>query len=270
MISHNDIKNLVSEWELREDIIEKDYVIGWILWGIGSAPDLGQKWAFKGGTSLKKCYIETWRFSEDLDFSVISNKQYDFGRIISHIEREFRLYGLNVEGKIKQDKVVQSSFLKFSGLLEKLGLSNLEEQKLSIKLEVDTNPPRGWNIENTLINNVYMINVAHYDLPSLYATKLHACFFRKYTKGRDFYDLFWYIGKKITPNLTLLNNAIRQTEGYNPNLTEDNFRKFVLSELKKINFKIVRSDVERFLEDKNELKLLQFEIIKDTLSREFQ
>ena len=71
MISHNDIKNLVSEWELREDIIEKDYVIGWILWGIGSAPDLGQKWAFKGGTSLKKCYIETWRFSEDLDFTVL-------------------------------------------------------------------------------------------------------------------------------------------------------------------------------------------------------
>ncbi len=71
MISHNDIKNLVSEWGLREDIIEKDYVIGWILWGIGSDPDLGQKWAFKGGTSLKKCYIETWRFSEDLDFTVL-------------------------------------------------------------------------------------------------------------------------------------------------------------------------------------------------------
>ena len=71
MISHNDIKNLVSEWGLREDIIEKDYVIGWILWGIGTDPDLGQKWAFKGGTSLKKCYVETWRFSEDLDFTVL-------------------------------------------------------------------------------------------------------------------------------------------------------------------------------------------------------
>ena len=71
MISHNDIKNLVSEWGLREDIIEKDYVIGWVLWGIGSDPDLGRKWAFKGGTSLKKCYIETWRFSEDLDFTVL-------------------------------------------------------------------------------------------------------------------------------------------------------------------------------------------------------
>jgi len=71
MISHNDIKNLVSEWGLREDVIEKDYVIGWLLWGIGSAPDIGNVWAFKGGTSLKKCYIETWRFSEDLDFTVL-------------------------------------------------------------------------------------------------------------------------------------------------------------------------------------------------------
>ena len=71
MITHQEIKNLVSEWGLREDVIEKDYIIGWVLWGIGSDPDLSQKWAFKGGTSLKKCYIETFRFSEDLDFTVL-------------------------------------------------------------------------------------------------------------------------------------------------------------------------------------------------------
>ncbi len=73
MISHEDIKNLVSEWRLREDIIEKDYVIGWVLWGIGSDPDIGHKWVFKGGTCIKKCYIETYRFSEDLDFTVLPN-----------------------------------------------------------------------------------------------------------------------------------------------------------------------------------------------------
>jgi len=71
MIIHQEIKNLVTEWGLREGIIEKDYVIGWVLWGIGSDPELGAYWAFKGGTSLKKCYIETWRFSEDLDFTVM-------------------------------------------------------------------------------------------------------------------------------------------------------------------------------------------------------
>jgi len=76
VILHQEIKNLVSEWGLREDIIEKDYVIGWVLWGIGMEPGLSANWAFKGGTSLKKCYIETWRFSEDLDFTVMPNGPY--------------------------------------------------------------------------------------------------------------------------------------------------------------------------------------------------
>lgn len=71
MISHEDIKNLVTESGLREDIIEKDYVIGWVLWGISSAPELADKWIFKGGTCIKKCYVETYRFSEDLDFTVV-------------------------------------------------------------------------------------------------------------------------------------------------------------------------------------------------------
>ncbi len=76
MILHQEIKNLVSEWGLREDVIEKDYVIGWVLWGISKEKDLSANWAFKGETSLKKCYIETWRFSEDLDFTVMSNGPY--------------------------------------------------------------------------------------------------------------------------------------------------------------------------------------------------
>ncbi len=71
MITHQEIKNLEFEWRLREDVIEKDYVIGWVLWGIGNDPELGASWAFKGGTALKKCFVETWRFSEDLDFTVM-------------------------------------------------------------------------------------------------------------------------------------------------------------------------------------------------------
>lgn len=71
MIGHQELKNLVIEWGLREDVIEKDYVIGWLLWGIASEAELKNSWAFKGGTALKKCYVETWRFSEDLDFTVL-------------------------------------------------------------------------------------------------------------------------------------------------------------------------------------------------------
>ncbi|TAK36084.1 MAG: WYL domain-containing protein [Chloroflexota bacterium] len=71
MISRAELNERIREWELREDVVEKDYVIGWVLWGIGSDPRLSASWAFKGGTCLKKCYVETYRFSEDLDFTVL-------------------------------------------------------------------------------------------------------------------------------------------------------------------------------------------------------
>jgi len=71
MIGRAHIDERVQEWGLREDIVEKDYVLGWVLWGIGADPNLGIHWVFKGGTCLKKCYIETYRFSEDLDFTVL-------------------------------------------------------------------------------------------------------------------------------------------------------------------------------------------------------
>ena len=71
LITRADLNERIQEWGLREDVVEKDYVIGWALWGIGSDPRLSASWAFKGGTCLKKCYLETYRFSEDLDFTVL-------------------------------------------------------------------------------------------------------------------------------------------------------------------------------------------------------
>jgi len=73
MISRVSLNERVQEWGLREDVVEKDYVLGWILWGIGSEAALRERWVFKGGTCLKKCYIETYRFSEDLDFTVLED-----------------------------------------------------------------------------------------------------------------------------------------------------------------------------------------------------
>lgn len=71
MIARADIVALSTEWSLREDVVEKDYVLGWVLWGVGQDDVLRDAWVFKGGTCLKKCYIETYRFSEDLDFTVL-------------------------------------------------------------------------------------------------------------------------------------------------------------------------------------------------------
>ncbi len=58
------------EFGLSPQVIEKDYTLGWLLAGIAANPEIGQSWVFKGGTCLKKCYFETYRFSEDLDFTL--------------------------------------------------------------------------------------------------------------------------------------------------------------------------------------------------------
>ncbi|MDQ2728410.1 MAG: nucleotidyl transferase AbiEii/AbiGii toxin family protein [Actinomycetota bacterium] len=87
MISRADLVERVREWGLAEQIVEKDYVLGWVLWGIGTDPVLGNQWVFKGGTCLKKCYIETYRFSEDLDFTVLPDGAVLPDDVLPHIGR---------------------------------------------------------------------------------------------------------------------------------------------------------------------------------------
>ena len=220
--------------------------------------------SFVGGTALRILF-NMRRFSEDLDFSLINKKGYNFSELNSQLVKEFKLLGLNLEAKPKEERIVNSSMLKFEGLLKELGMSMLKTQKFSIKLEIDTNPPEGWHLENTIVNKVYLLNIMHFDLPSMFATKLHACFYRKYLKGRDFYDLVWYIGKKTVPNFTVLNNAFKQAQGKDAGLNKDNFKSFLLEKIEKINFEETKKDVERFLEDKSELALLDYKLVRDSI-----
>ncbi|VAX35127.1 hypothetical protein MNBD_UNCLBAC01-2120 [hydrothermal vent metagenome] len=221
--------------------------------------------AFLGGTSLRILF-NLRRFSEDLDFSLIKKEGYSTEEINKKFIKAFGLYGFRVETKMKSVGAVQSIMMKFVGLLKELGLSNLPQQKLLIKWDVDTNPPLGGNVIDTIVNKTYVFGVSHYDLPSLYAGKLHACFYRTYTKGRDFYDFAWYLGKKIKPNLTLLNNSIRQSQEKDENLNDKNFKNFLLRNIERINFNEVRKDVERFLEDKNELNIFDLKMFQNTIN----
>lgn len=211
--------------------------------------------AFTGGTALRILY-DTRRFSEDLDFSLVGAKSYDFKTLTAGLVRHFELNNLEVECKPKVEKTAHSAFLKFPGILKELGLGAFAGQKLSIKLEVDTNPPKGGILTETTLNKTYIFSVKHFDLPSMFATKLHACFFRKYTKGRDFYDLVWYLGRKVSPNLDLLNNAIRQTEKKAPGITTANLKDFMLGRLERVDFKAAVADVRRFIPDENELRVI--------------
>src|SRR5437764_5573177 len=77
MITKQDIMDFAREFSLEAKTVEKDYVLGWLLAGIATRQELMDKWIFKGGTCLKKCYFETYRFSEDLDFTLIDEAPAD-------------------------------------------------------------------------------------------------------------------------------------------------------------------------------------------------
>lgn len=225
--------------------------------------------AFTGGTALRVLF-DLRRFSEDLDFSLINKKGYDFQRFVGQVKSEISLNGLTLEARPKDEKTVHSTLLKFPGLPHRLGISPLKDQILSIKIEIDTNPPRGGGVGTTVVNKTYLFTVRHLDLPSLFATKICACFYRKYQKGRDFYDFLWYLGKRVVPNYPLLNNAIEQMQGRSPGISAENIQDFLLEKLKRVELKSLAADVERFLEDKSELKLFaKTETLKSIIQTAF-
>ncbi|MGH7887590.1 MAG: nucleotidyl transferase AbiEii/AbiGii toxin family protein, partial [Candidatus Binatia bacterium] len=77
MIDRREIIDAATRFALNPHIIEKDWVLGWVLAGIYAHQELTDCWVFKGGTCLKKCYFETYRFSEDLDFTLTNNAHID-------------------------------------------------------------------------------------------------------------------------------------------------------------------------------------------------
>lgn len=95
MVPRAALQARAAEWGLAEEVIEKDYVLGWLLWGIGSDPVLRDHWIFKGGTCLKKCFVETYRFSEDLDFTVLEGGPLEpdalipvLGELLDRVEQQ--------------------------------------------------------------------------------------------------------------------------------------------------------------------------------------
>jgi predicted nucleotidyltransferase component of viral defense system len=79
MIDRQEILEFAGEVGLEANVVEKDYVLGWMLAGIAQHPQTRDTWLFKGGTCLKKCYFETYRFSEDLDFTLLEASQVEEG-----------------------------------------------------------------------------------------------------------------------------------------------------------------------------------------------
>ncbi len=223
-----------------------------------------QNLVFTGGTALRLLY-RTNRYSEDLDFSLLHSEGFEFQTLLEKVAKDLKLQGLGCEVYPRKEKTVRTADCRFPGLLKEFNLSDLPEQKLTLKWEIDTRPPKGGKTEVELVTTPISYAVTVFDLPSLFALKLHALFFRRYRKGRDVYDLVWYLGRGVMPNLKLLNNAIRQTQGGGSEIKEREFPGWVEDELEAVDWKAVRLELERFVLDPNELEHLKFPKVKSLL-----
>lgn len=209
--------------------------------------------AFHGGTALRFLY-GLRRFSEDLDFALENpSSNFDLQYYLKKLREMFISEGYKLEIRSNLDKTVQSAFLKFQGLPYELGFSPYKNENLSIKIEVDTHPPAGAVLANTIVRKYFFLNLHHHDRASLLAGKIHALLSRKFTKGRDLYDLLWYLSDPNwpEPNFVFLKNALIQT-GWEKDIPDErNWRAILVEEISSLDWKKIGTDVKPFLEEKD-------------------
>lgn len=216
--------------------------------------------SFVGGTALRFLY-NLPRFSEDLDFSLETAAGYAPVKWLEKAKRDLAAAGFDVAMTWNDRKTVHVAWVRFAELLKAVGLSGMADQKLSIKIEVDTRPPAGAVPVTELVNRHNLVfAVRHHDLPSLMAGKVHALLVRAYPKGRDWYDFLWYRAQRppVEPNPELLQNALDQTEGAGQYDAKE-WRETVRKRLEVLNAEVLRDDVAPFLERPEEARWLELE-----------
>ena len=214
--------------------------------------------ALQGGTALRFLYALP-RSSEDLDFALERpSAAYNLRDLLARIQRLFEAEGYRIRLRISERKVVQAAFVRFPGLFLDLGLPGQTEETFSVKLEVDTRPPSGAGLEVTVVRRHIALRMQHHDQASLLAGKLHAIYQRRFRKGRDFYDLLWYLSDPDwpTPNLVLLNNALVQTGWREQEITPQTWKGLVAARVRGADFELLRQDVLPFLENPGDADLL--------------
>lgn len=207
--------------------------------------------AFQGGTALRFLYGFP-RFSEGLDFALERPDRAAFDlvaageRVVASLEKE----GYDVRLKPRAEGTVHRAMVGFPGLQHELGLSPHETQVLNIRIEVDTKPPAGAELTTSVVRRHVLLNLQHHDRASLLAGKLHALLQRSWPKGRDLFDLFWYLSdpRWPAPNLVLLNNALRQTGWDGPELDASTWRTVVRECVSTLDWEVAERDVAPFLE----------------------
>lgn len=214
--------------------------------------DFFTKAAFYGGTCLR-IFHDLDRFSEDLDFSLlVEDNNFRIDNYFDAIIDEFKMLGRQAELKKKEKKVlghVESAFLKDT--TDVVNIRFQTEPSIKIKIEVDTLPPPGFETENKMLHQPYSFMTNCYTLPSLYAGKMHAILFRQWkrrVKGRDWYDLEWYVRYGVKLDLNHFIERAHQTEGIaKEGFDRDALMALLHTKVDSLNVDEAKADVIRFI-----------------------
>ena len=218
------------------------------------------KAAFYGGTCLRIFYGLP-RFSEDLDFSLLTtNPLFTFEPYFKVLREEFAVFGFEVDIVEKPKTTtsdIASAFLKKTSSIYDLKVAG--EKILKIRLEVDTDPPRGFDTEQKLLIQPYSFYVNCFSLPDLFAGKAHALLFRKWknrSNGRDWFDFEWYIRRGTPLHLQHLSERARQS-GHWPggDMSQEQFIDLLQTRIQSLDVDSVRQEVSRFVRDSSQLKI---------------
>ena len=273
------IQQMLSKYELttvydKKNAI-KEVMQEIVLCGLSRA-GFFKKAAFYGGTALRIFYGLD-RFSEDLDFSLMyPDDEFELASYFPILEKEIKSFGLNVEisQKVKtKESGIDSAFLK--GNTRELFLSFYANEKIGrpsnelikIKFEVDINPPALASFENKYNLLPIPHEVKLYDMPSLFAGKIHAVICRAWNtrvKGRDLYDYVFYLSRRTGVNVEHLTERLKES-GYIDKQTTceiDDIKKMLCERFDNIDFNQAKKDVEPFIKNPSVLDVWSKDFFK--------
>ena len=257
MLKNYQIENIYDQKNAMKEIMQEI-----VLCGLSRA-GFFQKAAFYGGTALRIFYGLD-RFSEDLDFSLVTaDPDFDLTVYFPVLEKEVRAFGLHVtiqEKEKTKESNIRSAFLKGNTkehlLLfyadEDLAGSVARSEVVKIKFEVDINPPEyaGFEHKYQLLPTPYEVNL--YDMPSLFAGKIHAVLCRAWKsriKGRDLYDYVFYLSRGSAVNQKHLRARLLQSGFISEDMecTLPELRHMLYERFDTIDFRRAKQDVEPFI-----------------------
>ena len=279
MLKRYELNTIHDHENALKEIIQEIVLLG--LW----RSKFYEKAVFYGGSALRILY-KLDCFSEDLDFSLIATeKDFDIKKYLGAVKSELELWDFEVsteEKNKKNESTIDSAFIKANTLIHLLKIDvNLKTHKnavMKIKLEVDQDPAVGFTSELNYHLHPIPFTIKTMALPSLFAGKMHAllCRTRRTNiKGRDWYDLIWFVKNSIPCDLVYLKNKMAQTGHIDGSeaLTREKLIEFLSKKIKEIDFDLAKSDVEPFLKNlgqREELSLWSDTFFSDYLVQEIR